>query len=67
MDKYDYIRKIEKLQFALRENLLKCCWCAIGLEYEKMKNSQRQDGRYKVWGVRSWDCELYSRKIEGAI
>ena len=41
--------------------------CAIGFEYEKMKNSQRQDGRYKVWGVRSWDCELYSRKIEGAI
>ena len=41
--------------------------CAIGFEYEKMKNSQRQDGKYKVWGVRSWDCELYSRKIEGAI
>ena len=40
MDKYDYIRKIEKLQFALRENLLKCCWCAIGFEYKKMKNSQ---------------------------
>ena len=40
MDKYDYIRKIEKLQFALRENLLKCCWCAIGFEYEKMKNSR---------------------------